>query len=327
MSTVGLHVMPPKARSLDDVQIVSAWNLLPWAAKAPSRTQRRLNALLTRHALGSNGADIVVAFDPLAADLAATLGDGLPALLYHCLDAYEFQPQFSRHRHQLIHEERKLARRVAVRAASASTLAIHKESQWNAGPVATLLGAFEAWRPQFELDARIRSIGKTKTENRSALLVSALDPYKVDIALLDAIAEQSPRWTIHVVGATVFGSTPNLEHFLARPNVRHHGALGLRDIEQIAAGCSVGIIALSQTNYSRFSFPLKTWDYMALGLPVLAANAPALAGLPGVHQLLEPSLDQQELDVPSTTQRLDLLEFACGPNSVDERWRELEDLL
>lgn len=115
--------------------------------------------------------------------------------------------------------------------------------------------------------------------------MSALDSYKVDVLRFAAVVRANPGWDFEIYGAAVLTDDGAWRRILDEPNAHHHGPVPFARIAADAEGFELGLVVLAETEYNRSSFPLKTWDYLSLGLPVLAWNAPALAGVDGVHAM------------------------------------------
>lgn len=71
-----------------------------------------------------------------------------------------------------------------------------------------------------------------------------------------------------------FGS--KLTRFLESENVQWVGAVSSTELQQYLARVSVGITPYADTEFNRSSFPLKTLEYLAAGVPVVATSSPAV---------------------------------------------------
>lgn len=71
-----------------------------------------------------------------------------------------------------------------------------------------------------------------------------------------------------------FGS--KLSRFLESENVQWVGAVSSAELQQYLARVSVGITPYADTEFNRSSFPLKTLEYLAAGVPVVATSSPAV---------------------------------------------------
>lgn len=97
---------------------------------------------------------------------------------------------------------------------------------------------------------------------------------RLDINLLTAVADsgvglllvgwRDPRW-----------STSQLDALVGRPNVHHVGAVPFEELPRWFARIDVGLTPYVDSAFNRASFPLKTLDYLAAGLPVVSTDLPA----------------------------------------------------
>jgi teichuronic acid biosynthesis glycosyltransferase TuaH len=62
---------------------------------------------------------------------------------------------------------------------------------------------------------------------------------------------------------------------LDRPNVHYVGAVPFEELPQWFARIDVGLTPYADTAFNRASFPLKTLEYLAAGLPVVSTDLPA----------------------------------------------------
>jgi teichuronic acid biosynthesis glycosyltransferase TuaH len=108
---------------------------------------------------------------------------------------------------------------------------------------------------------------------RVAGLVGQLSD-RIDIGLLESVADTG-------IGLLLVGPRePNWEPgranaLLDRPNVHHVGAVAFEELPQWFARLDVGLTPYADTAFNRASFPLKTLEYLAAGLPVVSTDLPA----------------------------------------------------
>ena len=67
-----------------------------------------------------------------------------------------------------------------------------------------------------------------------------------------------------------------LTRFLESENVQWVGAVSSAELQQYLSRVSVGITPYANTEFNRSSFPLKTLEYLAAGVPVVAVSSPAV---------------------------------------------------
>ena len=66
-------------------------------------------------------------------------------------------------------------------------------------------------------------------------------------------------------------------------NVKHLGFLGRADIAEILCNSSMGFVTLLNTPNDAMSYPIKLFEYMAAGIPVIASNFPIYKDLVEGH--------------------------------------------
>lgn len=114
-----------------------------------------------------------------------------------------------------------------------------------------------------------------------AALVGQLNE-RLDFNVLEAVADTG----IHIaVAGPKTAKLPEvkdrLDSFLARSNVHWHGVLGSEDVAGLLAASNVGLTPYTDTAFNRSSYPLKTLEYVAAGLAVVATDLPAAQFSPG----------------------------------------------
>lgn len=108
-----------------------------------------------------------------------------------------------------------------------------------------------------------------------------------------------------------------------------HGALGQEQVAKILGTSRVGLIPYVANSYTAGVFPLKVYEYMAAGLPVLATGLPSLTGTPGVtlvHNTDEFLSQMVRLERTGQKEIDDQMQFARG-HSWEDRTHEIERLM
>lgn len=97
---------------------------------------------------------------------------------------------------------------------------------------------------------------------------------RTDLSLLEAVS--SSGLSLLLVGPL----DPNFEparvgELLGRPNVRWLGPQPFAELPALLAAMTVGLVPYNQSAFNLGSFPLKTLEYLAAGLPVVATDLPS----------------------------------------------------
>jgi len=114
---------------------------------------------------------------------------------------------------------------------------------------------------------------------RNAGLIGQLNE-RLDMQLLEAV--QDAGIPLLVIGPRTEHDAETgrrLDAFLAAPNVTWLGELPSRELAPHLAEIGVGLTPYADTAFNRSSFPLKTLEYLASGVPVVASDLPAVRWL------------------------------------------------
>ena len=113
---------------------------------------------------------------------------------------------------------------------------------------------------------------------------------RLDLDLLEAIRDAGITWRI---AGPLRGSDPawraRMEEFLASDGVQWAGQIPSEQVAEFLSHCRVGITPYADNEFNQASFPLKTLDYLAAGLPVISTNLPSSKWLATEHVLIAQS--------------------------------------
>ncbi len=112
---------------------------------------------------------------------------------------------------------------------------------------------------------------------------------KVDFDLLAAVAAARPGWSLVLVGPAGAGDPgTDLSVLRAQPNIHLVGRRDEQDLPDVLRGGDIGLIPYKINDLTRSVFPMKVYEYLAAGLPVLATPLPALNGVDGIEIVAGP---------------------------------------
>jgi glycosyltransferase involved in cell wall biosynthesis len=106
---------------------------------------------------------------------------------------------------------------------------------------------------------------------------------RLDLPLLAGVIEQMSDWEFWFCGKV--GQSGSLPDLLSRPNCRYLELLNPDEMAAALRHASVGIIPFVADSLMRISMPLKAFEYVASGLPVVASPTEALADRPDLFTL------------------------------------------
>jgi glycosyltransferase involved in cell wall biosynthesis len=116
--------------------------------------------------------------------------------------------------------------------------------------------------------------------------IGALSGYKVDFELLRRLAEARPDWSVVLIGKVGEGDPGTDASLLAGPENIH--LLGPRDYKDLPAylkGFDVALLPSRLNDYTESMFPMKFFEYLAAGVPVVSVDLPALRQFRGAFYL------------------------------------------
>lgn len=97
-----------------------------------------------------------------------------------------------------------------------------------------------------------------------------------DGALVEGLARSRPGWDVWLVGDTYRGDVAGL---YALPNVAFLGELPYAELPRVVSFFDVGIIPFKVTPLTEATDPVKVYEMLAAGLPVVATDLPELRRL------------------------------------------------
>lgn len=103
-------------------------------------------------------------------------------------------------------------------------------------------------------------------------------PHKVDLKLLGDLAEARPQWSFAIVGPVWEGARrhPQLERLGRIPNAHLMGHVDYRDLPAFLHAADALVIPYIKSKATQAVFPLKFFEYLGTGKPVVASPLPSL---------------------------------------------------
>jgi UDP-galactopyranose mutase len=92
---------------------------------------------------------------------------------------------------------------------------------------------------------------------------------RMDIELLDKVAEARPDWHLVMVGPVVKIDPATLPH---RANIHYLGGKSYQELPSYLAGWDVALLPFALNESTRFISPTKTPEYLAAGCPVVSTS-------------------------------------------------------
>jgi glycosyltransferase involved in cell wall biosynthesis len=206
-------------------------------------------------------------------------------VVYHCVDAINAQPGMPSQ--QIQAAESALLRRSDVCFATAESLfqrcrALNSKSFYF--PNVADYAHFSAARAAETLiPADISQIPRPRVG-----FIGAISGYKVDFALLRRVAESHPEWSLVLIGQVGEGEPgTKIDTLLGVPNIHFLGPRSYDILPAYLKGFDVAMLPSMRNEYTDGMFPMKFFEYLAGGCPVVSTNLPALQQYGAVARLVD----------------------------------------
>jgi glycosyltransferase involved in cell wall biosynthesis len=268
---------PP--RLVDGVTVLSPL-VLPLYSNAAVRA---LNAHLLRLSVRLAArrmrlrAPVLWAYVPQAEVLIGSLAPEL--VIYHCVDDIAAQDGIDAGSFDAA--ERRYAGRADLVIASSPALADRMRaisSHVLFAPNVADTAVFATALDPGPVDAQLAALPEPRI-----VFMGAIAEKKLDFELIAGIAHARPNWTIALVGPVGLGDPgTNVSALSALPNVHPFGARRQSALPEVLRGAGVGLIPYRRSRLTESIFPMKVYEFLAAGLPVVATGLPALANVEGV---------------------------------------------
>lgn len=208
-------------------------------------------------------------------------------LIYHCVDAIQAQPGMPAA--AIEHWEQRLCRRAdAVFVTSPDLLRrlapLNPLTRFYPN-VADGAHFARALDPALPLPADLAAIPAPRLG-----FVGAISAYKLDLALLEQLARTHPDWSLVLIGPVGEGDPgTDVAALAALANVHLLGPRPYAELPAYLKGFDLGLLPLRFNAYTQAMFPMKFFEYLAAGLPVVASAIDALQPFADLALLGEPT--------------------------------------
>lgn len=270
-------LQPPRER--DGVHVLSPL-VIPLHGKAAVRAvnARLLPALVGRAArkLGMSR-PILWGYVPQAEALLDVLDPAL--VVYHCVDDIATQEGIDEVSFRAA--EARFAGRADLVLASAPRLAERMRTLSDNvlyAPNVADTAAFATALEDGPVDPALAALPSPRL-----VFTGAIAEKKLDLPLLAAVAQARRDWSIALVGPVGLGDPhTDVAALDAEPNVHLLGARRYEELPAVLRGADVTLIPYRATDLTASIFPMKVYEYLAAGRPVVATPLPALEGVDAI---------------------------------------------
>lgn len=306
----GLHVLSPLVLPLHGSRLARALN----ARLLPALVRRATRRLGMRE-------PILWAYVPQAEVLIEALHPSL--VVYHCVDDIAAQERIDTASFRAA-EDRFAARADLVLASAPAlaqrlrTVAANVMDAPNVADTELFARALEPGAP----DPAVAALPAPRI-----VFTGAIVSIKLDMELIVELARLRPSWSFALVGPIGPGDPlTDVSALRAEPNIHLLGHRVYRELPNVLRAADAGLIPYARNQLTESIFPMKVYEYLAAGLPVIATPLPALAGVegvacapdaPGIAALLDAALADSNPSARAERSR------AAAANSWDARLTEI----
>jgi glycosyltransferase involved in cell wall biosynthesis len=304
---LGRGLAPPRQR--DGVHVLSPLVLPLHSSRAARALNRRLLPLLVRRAARRLRLHrpVLWGYVPQAEVLLDALQPS--RVVYHCVDDIAAQKGVDAASFRAAEE--RFARRADLVLASAPALAARMRtlsSHVLDAPNVADTALFATALADGPVDPAIAALPEPRV-----VFTGAVTATKLDLPLLAELARARSEWAIALVGPVGAGDpTTDVSPLAALPNVHLLGPRRYDDLPAVLRGASAALIPYAINELTASVFPMKVYEYLAAGLPVVATPLPALSGVAEI---------ETAADAPAMAAALDRALSADTPQARAERSR------
>lgn len=320
----------------EHLYVTAQWNLIPGSREFKMISsfnhwfnKRRIKK--TAQSLGFLDAKTVLwLYDTESAEYLSVFPGA--AIVYDCVDNHASQAGVNRNAKRVHEEERAILKRADLVTVTSKHL--FKLKRKHAKRTELVLNAGDVTLYEEPISKKAAKLAKQALGNIAHPIigsVGALDSYKYDFNLLVRSAEKHPEWNFVFAGAPIVDKkTPELKRLTKLPNVHMIGSVPREHVPAYVAHFDICVIPYNNNEYNRSSFPLKFWEFMATGKPIVVTGVPELAAY---EPLIGYANSQKSFDLAIEKQlknpesKMNDRKKLAHQHTYDQRVKQLEKLM
>lgn len=200
-------------------------------------------------------------------------------VVYDCVDHLESQPHYARNpalRDQLVLEEELLFYRSHLVFCTSRAL-LERNLEFNGNSV-LLENVGDFWHFNKASDWGLPVPDRIGAIPRPRIgFAGALDPYKLDYSVLYHLARDLPKVSLVLIGPEkTVEENQYLSQLRQLPNVYHLGLVSYQDMPYYLKEIDVLLLPYPISEHTRHVFPLKFFEALATGKPLVVSDLPSI---------------------------------------------------
>ena len=197
---------------------------------------------------------------------------------YDCVDDYSAMPYYNsspKRKRRLENLEKQLIERCDLIFATSNNLYEQKRLYNSNTFLVENVGDFDHFNKvettQFDSDP----LDFPNVKSPIIGFVGAIDNYKVDFNLIEYLADKRPDWAIVLIGAKMNPDEKKI-NFPSNSNIFYLGIKEYEKLPNYIAKFDACIIPYRINKYTECVFPIKFFEFLATGKPIVTTALPAL---------------------------------------------------
>jgi len=310
-------------RRADGLSVLSPLVLPFHSSRAVRALNARLLPALVCRAARQLGFErpILWAYVPQAEALIEQLQPSL--VIYHCVDDISAHERIDTE--SFLAAEARFAERADVVLASAPELAKRMRTLSSNVLYAPNVADTAMFSQALDPGATDPAVGALPAPR--LLFTGAVSALKVDMRLLVELAGARPDWSVILVGPVGLGDPgTDVSALSEAPNIHLIGVRAYEQLPAVLREAQVGLIPYLRNQLTDSIFPMKVYEYLAAGLPVVATPLPALQGVTEIAMAPDAAGFVEAIEhelAKDTPERRRERSAAASAHSWDERMLEI----